>query len=442
MTSGSEMGHIIRFALPLLGGNILQQTYSITDTVILGKFLGDNAIAAVGATGSITYLFYTLCIGLSIGTGVIVSQLFGVGDFKRLRAAVFNSAVATAFFGIAVSVISALAAEPILRLLSVPDSLIADSALYMRIACGGTVAVAAYNWINAVMRAMGDSKTPLIFLGIASVINVALDLLFVVVLGTGIGGAAAATVLAQGISAAVCIIYCFRSYGELKYSKGELRPDKSLIRKCVSVGIPIALQNGLVSVSMVALQRVTNGFGEVVMTSYTISMRIEQFIQQPFSSLNAAVSTFIGQNIGANKSDRAINGLKAAIKLSTAFSFVVLAVYIFFSKYIIGMFSDSAEIVDIVSKALLITGSFYWSLGIIHTVRGFLNGAGDTGFALINGLTEVICRVGLSLLLTSIASVGMWGIWITTACTWFATGAISFIRYRSGKWKDRAFVKK
>lgn len=442
MTSGSEMRHIVRFALPLLGGNLLQQTYSIADTVILGRILGDNAIAAVGATGSITYLFYTLCIGLSIGTGVIISQLFGVGDISRLKAAVFNSAVATAIFGLVISIASAFAAEPILRMLDVPDSLISDSVLYMRIACAGTVAVAAYNWINAVMRAMGDSKTPLIFLGIASVINVALDLLFVVVFKTGVGGAAAATVLAQGISAAICIIYCFRSYGELKLSRPDIRIDKRLILKCVSVGVPIAVQNGLVSVSMVALQRVTNGFGETVMTSYTISMRIEQFIQQPFSSLNAAVSTFIGQNIGADKKERAINGLRAGIKLSAVFSFAVLAVFLFFSEYIIGLFTDSADIIYIVSRALLITGSFYWSLGIIHTVRGFLNGAGDTGFALINGITEVISRVGLSLLLTSFSAIGFWGIWITTSCTWFVTAAISYARYRSGRWKNRSLVGK
>ena len=158
MTEGSEAGHIVRFALPLLGGNLLQQTYNIVDTVIVGTFLGDSALAAVGATGSITYLFYTLCIGLSIGAGVIIAQLFGMGDHKRMKSAIFSSAVVTAIFGIAVSIISVLLAEPVLRLLNVPDELIGTSALYMRIACGGTVAVAAYNWINAVMRALRSEE--------------------------------------------------------------------------------------------------------------------------------------------------------------------------------------------------------------------------------------------------------------------------------------------
>lgn len=167
MTEGSETGHIIRFALPLLGGNLLQQTYNIIDTLVVGRYLGDDALAAVGATGSITYLFYTLCIGLSIGAGVIVSQLFGSKDNKRMRSAVVNSAIVTAVFGIVISIISSLAAEPVLRMLNVPDKLIGSSVIYMKIACGGTAAVAAYNWINAIMRAVGDSKTPLIFLGAA-----------------------------------------------------------------------------------------------------------------------------------------------------------------------------------------------------------------------------------------------------------------------------------
>lgn len=437
MTEGSEIGHIISFALPLLGGNLLQQTYNIVDTIIVGHFLGDNALAAVGATGSITYLFYTLCIGLSIGAGVIISQLFGAGDMKKMRLAVVNSAAVTAVFGIAVSIISALIAEPLLRALNVPDLLIGDAALYMRIACGGTAAVAAYNWINAVMRALGDSKTPLIFLGAASLLNVALDLLFVMVLGLGVGGAAFATVLAQGLSALVCIIYCFSRCSELKMTREDIRADRKMMAKCIGAGLPIAAQNGLISVSMVALQRVTNGFGETVMAAYTVSMRIEQFIQQPFSSLNAAVSTFTGQNIGAGRSDRAVKGMVSAIKIAVFFAFAVLVIFILFGKAITGIFVSGEDVIFIASRAIVLTGCFYWALGIIHTVRGFLNGAGDTGYALVNGTAEVICRIGLSLLLTSVAAIGHRGIWLTTCCTWFVTAAVSLMRFKSGKWKSK-----
>lgn len=438
MTEGSETGHIIRFTLPLLGGNLLQQTYNIIDTLIVGRYLGDNALAAVGATGSITYLFYTLCIGLSIGAGVIVSQLFGSGDNKKMRLAVVNSAIVTAIFGIAVSIISVLGAEPVLRLLNVPDNLIGNAAVYMKIACGGTIAVAAYNWINAMMRAVGDSKTPLIFLGAASILNAALDLLFVVVLDFGVSGAAWATVLAQGLSAASCIIYCFGKGREIKLSSEDMKSDRGMMLRCIKTGLPIAVQNGLISVSMTALQRVTNGFGENVMAAYTVSMRIEQFIQQPFSSLNAAVSTFTGQNIGACKSERAVKGLRSALKISTVFAFIVLILFILFGRQLTACFVSGDNVIYIASRAIVMTGCFYWALGIIHTVRGFLNGAGDTGYALVNGAAEVICRIGLSLMLTSVSSIGYWGIWLTTCCTWFVTAAVSVIRYKSGRWKDKA----
>lgn len=441
MTEGSETGHIIRFTLPLLFGNLLQQTYNIIDTLIVGRYLGDNALAAVGATGSITYLFYTLCIGLSIGAGVIVSQLFGSGDNKKMRLAVVNSAIVTAVFGIAVSIISVLGAEPVLRLLNVPDDLIGNAADYMKIACSGTVAVAAYNWINAIMRAVGDSKTPLIFLGAASILNAALDLLFVVVLDFGVSGVAFATVLAQGISAISCIIYCFGKGREISISSQDIKVDKRMMLRYIRTGLPIAVQNGLISVSMTALQRVTNGFGENVMAAYTVSMRIEQFVQQPFSSLNAAVSTFTGQNIGAGKSERAVKGLRSALRISTVFAFVVLILFILLGRQLTACFVSGENVIYIASRAIVMTGCFYWALGIIHTVRGFLNGAGDTGYALVNGTAEVICRIGLSLLLTSVSSIGYWGIWLTTCFTWFITAAVSVIRYKSGRWKDKAVIK-
>ena len=441
MTSGSETGHIIRFALPLLGGNLLQQTYNIADTLIVGRVLGDDALAAVGATGSITYLFYTLCIGLSIGAGVMIVQLFGAGDIKRMRSAVFNSAVVTAIFGLVISIVGVIAARSVLTMLNVPAKLIDDSSAYMRIACGGTLAVAAYNWINSVMRALGDSKTPLIFLGAASIMNVLLDIFFVIVLKTGVEGAAWATVLAQGFSAAACILYSFGRNESLRLSRSDIKADRDMMARCVSMGVPIALQNGLISVSMVALQRVTNGFGETVMAAYTVSMRIEQFVQQPFSSLNAAVSTFTGQNIGAGKEERAVRGLRSALTISVIFAFAVLALFAAFGRYIAGWFVTGSEVISIASKAVVITAAFYWSLGAIHTTRGFLNGTGDTGYALVNGLAEVICRIGLSLVLTKIPSIGCWGIWLTTCFTWFATAAVSIIRYKSGKWKNRSVVR-
>lgn len=440
MTKGSETGHILRFTLPLLAGNLLQQLYNVADTIIVGKCLGDDALAAVGATGSLTYLFCTLCIGLSIGTGIIISQYFGAGMLKNMKSAVFNSAIVTALFAIAVSIVSVLFAEPLLLFLNTPTALLPMSAEYMRIACAGTIAVAAYNWINAVMRSLGDAKSPLIILATASVVNVGLDLLFVMVFNMGVGGAALATVIAQGGSAVCGIIYAFSKNESIRLSREELKPEKQMMSRCVKTGLPIAGQNALVSVSMVALQRVTNTFGETVMAAYTASMRIEQLVQQPFSSLNAAVSTFAGQNIGAGKTERAINGYKTAMKASTVFALVMVVIFMIFGGAITSLFVSGDEVIEIGAMALRLTSVFYVFLGTIHVTRGFLNGAGDTSYALINGATEVVSRIVFSLILTAIPAIGYVGIWLTTCITWLLTAVISVVRYKSDVWRKKGIV--
>ena len=438
MTQGSETGCIVSFTLPLLAGNLLQQTYNVADTMIVGKYLGDSSLAAVGATGSITYLFYTLCIGLSIGAGVLISQYFGSGRLDRVRAAVVNSAVITLIFALIATLPAVVLARPILGALGVPGDLLSRSVTYMRIACAGTVCVAAYNWINSVMRALGDSKTPLIFLAVSTVLNVCRDLLFVIVFKAGVGGAALATILSQGVSAVGCIIYCFKTNPDIRPKRDELHTDPVLMKKCVTTGLPIAAQNGLVSVSMVALQSVTNGFDETVMAAYTASMRIEQLVQQPFISLGAAVTAFTGQNIGAGKEERAVRGLKASLKISSVFAVVMFIIFTLFGKNIMGIFVSGEQTIEIGALALILTGCCYVPLGSIHTTRGFLNGTGDTGYALVNGLTEVICRIGFSLILTRIPFISWKGIWITTSITWIATGAVGLLRYKGDKWRLKA----
>ncbi|MCR5142797.1 MAG: MATE family efflux transporter [Ruminococcus sp.] len=435
MTEGSVTGNIVRFTLPLLAGNLLQQTYNVADTLIVGKYLGDTTLAAVGATGSITYLFYALCIGLSIGAGVLISQHFGAGRLERVRADIVNSAAVTLIFALAATLPAVMFARPLLKMLGVRAALIGRSVTYMRIASAGTVCVAAYNWINSVMRGLGDSKTPLIFLGVSTVLNVGLDLLFVMVFGMGVGGAAFATVLAQGVSAASCIVYCFRTNADIRPRGEELHTDPVLMKKCVTFGLPIAAQNGLVCISMIALQSVTNGFSDSVMAAYTASMRIEQLVQQPFISLNAAVSAFTGQNIGAGKQERAVSGMKSALKIGSVFAIVMFVVFTLFGRSIVGFFVSGRRTIAIGAAALIMTGCCYIPLGAIHIVRGFLNGTGDTGFALVNGLTEVICRIGFSLILTRIAFIGWRGIWITTSITWVATAAVCIIRYKRGSWR-------
>lgn len=438
MTTGNEFGHIIRFALPMLAGNLFQQFYNIADSVIVGRFLGADALASVGATGSITYFFYTLCIGLATGTGILISQNFGAGSHDNVKKYIANSAYVLGVFGIAISILSTLSAPLLLEILNTPAEIFEAATGYMRISCIGTVAVAAYNWINSVMRSLGDSKTPLIFLVIASVLNIGLDLLFVVVFDMGVNGAAWATIIAQAVSAIGSIIFAFAKNPMFRITRENAAFDRRHAGKCVSTGVPIALQNAMVSVSMIYLQSVANTFGKTVVAAYTATMRVEQLIHQPFSSINAAISAFTGQNVGAGKKERVVTGYKASMKAGTVFALALLVVFLLFSEQIVGLFVDEAEVVEIGAAALKISACFYVFLGMIHVTRGLLNGAGDVKYALINGIAEVAGRIGFAILLVNIPGTGYFAVWGTTCLTWLLTGIMSYVRYKGGSWERKA----
>ena len=441
ITQGVIWKQLLRYFAPLLAASFLQLLYNTADTVIAGRFVGKIALTAVGGSAGQIYAMVTeFMIGLSGGAGVILSQAYGARSKKLLDDGLHNAVALALVLGALFMVTGLIVSGPALRLAGAPEETMAQSVLYLRIVFAGIISNALYNMGAGVLRAVGDSRRPLRFLMISSGLNIALDLLFVVCFKMGVGGAAFATVLSQGVSAVSCIIFCFKKNKDIRPRKDELRPQPAVMKKVIRIGLPIAAQNGLVSISMVALQRVTNGFGKTVMASYTVSMRIEQFIQQPFSSLSAAISTFAGQNIGASQEKRAQNGLKVSVRIGIVFAFAVLAVYLVCADLIVGCFVSKKAVISIGTKALIMTGCFYAPLSLIHTVRGFLNGAGDVSFALINGLTEVVCRVGLSLILTNISGISYWGIWITTSATWVATAAVCVIRYRKGKWKLKALT--
>ena len=440
MTQGSELKHILLFTLPLLAGNLFQQLYNIVDSVIVGRYLGHEALAAVGATGSITFLFYALCNGLSAGAGILISQSFGAGRHDDVKRYISNSAYTLLAVGAGLTVISVIAAQLLLQFLDTPQNILPDAVAYMRTACAGTVAVAAYNWINSVLRALGDSKTPLYFLIIASVLNVGLDLLFVFVFGMGVVGAAAATVISQGVSALGSILFAAKKNEYLRLKREHLRLRREHISRCLTTGVPIALQNALVSVSMISLQKTANSFGDTVVAAYTATMRVEQLIQQPFNSLGTALSTFSGQNIGAGKPERVVTGYRRSMLITAGFGTLMLAVFALTANYIVGFFVTDALVVEIGGKALLLSACFYVPLGFIHTTSGLLNGAGDVLFAFLNGLAEVIGRIGFAAVLVMIPGVGMWSVWLTTCLTWVLTAVMCLVRYKSGIWRKKCLV--
>ncbi|MBQ7774834.1 MAG: MATE family efflux transporter [Lachnospiraceae bacterium] len=441
MTVGSPAAHIVKFTLPLLLGNLFQQLYNMVDSIVVGNFVGADALAAVGACGSMNFLFFSLSSGLAIGIGIIVAQFFGAGDEKNLRYTIANSIYVLAGAAIMVSVLGIVLCPAILRLLQTPDTIIGDSIIYMRTTCAGILFIAAYNGVAAMLRALGDSKTPLYFLILSSIINVVLDLYFVLALDWGVFGVAFATIIAQAVSAITCMIYAYKKVEYFRLTKQQLQVKPQIILNSIKIGVPIALQNSMIAVSCMVLQGVVNTFGETIMASYTIIGRIEQIVQQPFSSLGTALTTYSGQNMGAGKTERVKKGFRQATIMVLIFSICLIPVAYLFGEQIIGIFVKEADVIEIGAKALRINSLCYFGLGMIYVPRAVLNGCGDTGFAMINGLTEVACRVLYSNVLTRIPILGYWGIWLTTGATWVTTAMVCVGRYLQGKWSKKALVK-
>lgn len=435
MTKGNEFKLLIGFSVPMLIGNIFQQFYNMVDSIVVGKYVGADALAAVGATGSLNFLFFSLCIGLTGGIGIVISQHFGAGDEVNVRRTIFNSIYIIATTGLIMSLLGIFLARPILTFLRTPSNILDDAVIYMQIASGGILAIAAYNCISSILRALGDSKTPLFFLIFASLINVALDLLLVIKFNLGVRGVAYATIIAQVLSALGSLTYAIRKNPFFSIGKKERKYDRWITHKCYRLGLPLAVQSSLIAISCVALQSVVNTFGSLIVAAFTATSRIEQLVQQPFNSLGMALSTFTGQNMGAGKLDRVNRALIRSVILVGGFSIIMLFVFYTFGNNIMQVFVSDKDVIDFGTQALKITSWFYFALGMIYIIRGLLNGAGDAVYSMINGCVEVAGRIIFSNTLILIPSVGKWGVWLATALTWFITGFASFIRFKQGKWK-------
>lgn len=442
MTEGNELTLLLGFSLPMLVGNLFQQFYNMVDSVIVGKYIGKNALAAVGTTGSLNFLFFSLCIGLTGGIGVVISQYFGANDEKNVKKSIYNSIRVVALSAVLMSILGILLARPILVWLHTPKEILDDAVIYMQIVSAGILGVAAYNAISSILRALGDSLTPLIFLIFASVINVVLDLLLVIRFSLGVRGVAYATVLSQIFSAVGSILFSVKKNPYLKISREEMVYDFDITAKCYKLGLPLAMQSSLIAISCVALQSVVNTFGSTVVAAFTATSRIEQLVQQPYNSLGLAVSTFTGQNMGAGKLNRVKGAYKKSMMLVAAFSFVMLVVFHLFGNLIMRGFVDDLEVIRYGTTALKITSWFYLGLGTIYVVRGLLNGAGDATYSMINGAVEVSGRIIFASTLTMIPFIAEWGVWYATALTWTITGLFSLLRYKQGKWTTIKLVEK
>lgn len=440
LTSGSPLRLILKFSLPMLIGNIFQQFYNMVDSVVVGKFVGKDALAAVGATGSLVFLVIGLAFGLSAGISIIISQYFGAKEYDNVRKSFATATYIVIGVSLIMGILGFISSRWLLELLNTPETIINQSDLYLKICFGGILGVCCYNGMSAVLRALGDSITPLIFLAVASVLNVVLDLLFVVVFRWEVPGVAIATIISQIVSAIGCIIYAMAKVKILRMPLKEFKPQKDIFKKCLRLGLPVAFQNSFVSISMMALQGIINNYNEVVIAANTVVMRIEQLVLQPGMSVGAALAAYTGQNIGAGRVDRAKKGFLSSTVIIIVFSIIMLPVMYFGGQYIMRLFTkaEDFEVVATGMKGIRVTCFFYSAVGMIFVTRNFLTGAGDINIPLLMGITEVICRILFAIILTNY--MGFNGIWWATGLNWAVTALVGIFRVSSGKWKTKSLV--
>lgn len=440
MTTGNPIKLILQFSVPMLIGNLFQQFYNMVDSIVVGKFVSKDALAAVGATSSSIFLIISMTFGLAMGISIVVSQYFGAGDYEKVRKSIASAVYILFVSAIVMGTIGFFASRPLLELLDTPMDVIDQSEIYMKICFIGIFGVVSYNGIAAILRALGDSITPLIFLIVASLLNVVLDLLFVICFHWDVPGVAIATIISQIVSGVGCIIYAMRKVELIRIPIKELKPDREILLKCIRLGLPVAMQNSFVSVSMMALQFVVNGFQSTVMAAYTVVNRIEQLVIQPAASLGAALASYTGQNIGARKIERVKRGLRSAVLLILVFSIIMFPVMYFGGEYIMRLFTKKEDI-DVVRygvEGIRITSMFYSCVGLIFITRNFLSGAGDIKITMVMGLIEVVVRVVVSMYLSKI--IGFHGIFWASAINWFATAAFGCFRVLTGKWKNKSII--
>lgn len=440
MTIGKPTGLILKFALPMLIGNLFQQLYNMVDSIVVGKYEGSNALAAVGTTGPLNFFFFSLALGLSAGVSIVISQYFGAKDEENVKKSFATAAYIVLGASLIMGILGYILSEPMLRLLRTPENILGQAVIYMKIVCLGIVAIGAYNGIASILRALGDSVTPLIFLIIACLLNIILDLVFVVVLGWGVMGVALATVISQMVAAVGCILYALTKVRLLRIPIKDFVPNKEIFKKCLSLGIPVALQNSFVSLSTMALQSVINSYGDTVMAAATAASRIEQLILQPGMSVGAAVAAFTGQNMGAGNIDRVKQGLRSAVRIIIIFSLVMLPIIYFGGGFVMDWFTKENDktVMEIGIKALRVPCFFYSFVGLIFVTRNLLSGAGDVKIPMMMGFTEVVCRVLFANVLAGF--IGYQGIWWATGLTWFFTSIVGCVRYLSGKWKYKSLI--
>ena len=445
MTEGTPWKRIAMFAIPMIIGNIAQQLYSTVDSIIVGKYVGDNALAAVGSAAPILNLLYVLFIGISAGVGIMVAQYFGARSKEDLSETIGNCITVTAISCVFLAVISPLIIRPALEMLNTPDSIIGWCDSYLMISIVGGAGMAFYNILSGVLRGMGDSVSGLLYLLVATVLNIVLDIVFVAGLGLEVPGVALATVIAQGISALLCLKKLIKMKDVIELKKEHLVPKERYVKQIVSLGLPSGVTQAIFSSAMIIVQSLTNSFGEMFIAANVIIMRVDGFAMMPNFSFGMAMTTFAGQNIGAGKVDRVSQGAKQGTIMAVGVSATITAIILIFGKFLMGIFTETAELVEMSRYLMGILAVGYVAMAVTQSLSGVMRGAGDTVTPMwISMITTVLIRVpvayGISFLTrTAELPFGRFEcIHISLLASWCIGALLTAFFFGKGKWKRKA----
>ncbi len=435
MTEGSPWQKIVLFAVPMLVGNIAQQLYNTVDSVVVGNYVGDNALAAVGSAGPILNLLIVLFVGISVGAGIMVSQYFGAREREKLSTTIGNCITLTGIATLFVMIVASMVAKPLLELLDTPDSIIEWCQSYLLILFIGSAGLAFYNILSGVLRGLGDSMSALLYLLVSTMINIVLDLLFVAKMGMGVNGVALATVIAQAISALLCLFRLMRMQ--------ELQ--RKYTRKIIKLGLPSGITQAIFSMAMIVVQSLTNSFGEMFIAANVIVMRVDGFAMMPNFSFGTAMTTYAGQNVGARRQDRVDTGAKQGTLIAVVTSAVITALILLFGKALMGIFTRTPELVDLSRDMMGILAVGYVAMAVTQSLSGVMRGAGDTMTPMwISIATTILIRVPIAYGISFFTRTAQLPngrqecIFISLLASWLIGALITYVFYRRGKWKEKA----
>ena len=445
MTEGKPWRKIVVFTFPMLIGNVAQQLYNTVDSIVVGKYVGDNALAAVGSASPIFNLLLVLFVGIAMGAGIMVSQYYGSRDRENLSKTIGTTITLTAVASVLLMLAGSLAIRPVLVLLDTPPSIIDWCTSYLLILLWGIAGLAYYNILCGILRGLGDSLSALVYLLVATVLNIVLDIWFVAGLGMDVAGVALATVIAQLVSAALCILKLRKMTAFFDMKKEYLKPDRENIFTVIRLGLPSGLTQAIFSLAMVVVQSLTNSFGEMIIAANVIIMRVDGFAMMPNFSFGTAMTTYAGQNVGAKQYDRVKQGARQGTLIAVCTSAVITGLILLFGPYLMGIFTNTGELARLSADMMKILAVGYIAMAVTQSLSGVMRGAGDTVTPMwISLLTTVAVRVPLAyglvyLTRTEELPQGRYeSLWISLLTSWVLGALITFMFYKIGRWKKKA----